>query len=81
MNKCHPIALGVAVGALWSAYVIFIGITAIFGWGNAILNVISSLYVGYSASVVGIIIGALWAFADGFIAGVVIAWIYNQIAK
>ncbi len=81
MNKCHPIALGVSLGILWSVYVVFIGITAMFGWGNALLLTISSLYIGYGASVIGIIIGALWAFTDGFIAGVVIAWIYNQIAK
>ncbi len=81
MSKYHPVALGVAIGVLWAAYVVFVGITAMFGWGNAIVNTLSSLYLGYSASVIGVVIGGLWAFLDGFIAGVVITWIYNKLVK
>ena len=81
MNKCQPVALGVAIGILWAIYVFFIGIVAMFGWGNALVDVLASLYIGYGASVVGTIIGAIWAFIDGFIAGVVIGWIYNRVAK
>jgi hypothetical protein len=52
-----------------------------FGWGVALVSALASLYIGYGASIVGAIIGALWAFADGFVAGLVIAWIYNMVAK
>ena len=81
MNKIQPLALGIAIGVLWALYVFFIGIAAMFGWGNALVDVLASLYIGYEASVIGAIIGAIWAFIDGFIAGVVIAWIYNRLAK
>ena len=81
MNKWSPNALGVAIGVLWAAYVLFCGITAMFGWGVALVEALSSLYIGYSPSIPGAVIGAVWAFIDGYIAGVVIAWIYNRLAK
>jgi hypothetical protein len=81
MNNCQPLALGVAIGVLWAIYVVFVGIAAMFGWGNAIVDALASLYIGYAATIIGAIIGAVWAFVDGFIAGVVIAWIYNLVAK
>ncbi len=81
MNKCQPLALGVAIGVLWALYVFCVGITAMFGWGGPVVTLLSSLYIGYAASIVGAIIGAVWAVVDGFFAGVVIAWIYNVVAK
>ncbi len=81
MNKCQPLALGIAIGVLWAIYVFLAGIIAIYGWAVALVEAFASLYIGYGASIGGAIIGAIWAFVDGFIAGVVIAWIYNLIAK
>jgi hypothetical protein len=81
MNKIQPVPLGVAVGILWAVYVFFVGITAMFGWGNALVIALASLYLGYSASIVGAIIGAIWAFVDGLVAGVIVAWLYNMMAK
>jgi len=81
MKKFSPNALGIAIGVLWAAYVLFFGITAMFGWGVALVDAISSLYVGYGPSTPGAIIGAIWGFVDGYIAGVVVAWLYNKLAK
>jgi len=81
MNRLSPNALGVAAGILWAAYVLSVGVTAMFGWGVALVNAISSLYIGYGPSIPGAIIGAVWGFVDGYIAGVVIAWLYNKLAK
>jgi hypothetical protein len=52
-----------------------------FGWGNALVAALPSLYIGYGPSIVGAIVGAIWAFIDGFVAGPVVAWIYNALAK
>lgn len=81
MNKLSLNGLGVAFGILWALYVFFCGITAIFGWGTTLVTTLSSLYIGYSASIGGAIIGAVWGFVDGYIAGIIIAWIYNYMAK
>ena len=81
MNRCQPLALGIAIGVLCAIYVGCVGITAMFGWGDALIAPLASFYLGYAASVVGAIIGAAWAFVDGFVAGVIIAWVYNLVAK
>ena len=81
MTKFSPNALGIAIGVLWAFYVLFCGIIAMFGWGIELVDAISSLYIGYGPSVLGAIIGAVWGFVDGYIAGVVIAWLYNMLAK
>ncbi len=81
MQQLSHHALGVAFGILWALYVAFLAVTAMFGWGTALVTTLSSLYIGYSASIVGAVVGALWAFVDGYIAGTVIAWVYNRLAK
>ena len=81
MQKLNASALGIALGISWVACIVFVGITAMFGWGTAWVEGLSSLYIGYQASILGIIIGSCWAFLDGFIGGVMIAWIYNKINK
>jgi len=42
---------------------------------------LSTLYLGYSLSFFGIIIGMIWAFFDAAIGGFVIAWLYNKLSK
>jgi len=79
--KLQPLALGIAFGLVWAIGVFLAGIFAMFNWGNAFVATIASFYLGYGASVVGALIGALWAIVDGFVAGYVIAWIYNKAAK
>ncbi|WP_246225989.1 bacteriophage holin [Chelativorans xinjiangense] len=81
MNKLQPVALGIAFGILGAVYIFILGITAMFGWGTAMIEPITSFYIGYGASIGGAIIGAIWAFVDSFIAGAVIAWLYNMVAR
>jgi len=55
-------------------------------WGNygqQFLRTMSSVYFGYHAtrSIAEVIVGTLYGAVDGFIAGGVFAWLYNQFAK
>jgi hypothetical protein len=81
MEKCSIKALAVAIGVLWAIYVLLLGWIAAFGWGKEMVTVLSSLYIGYKPTFVGGIIGGIWAFVDGAIAGAIIAWVYNLVAK
>jgi hypothetical protein len=81
MNRIQPLALGIAIGVLAAVYIAFLAIAAMNDWGVELIAPIASVYIGYEASVPGALIGAAWALVDGFIAGVVIAWIYNLVAK
>ena len=39
------------------------------------------IYIGYSFTPMGSLIGAVWGFIDGGIAGVIFAWLYNLIDR
>ena len=41
---------------------------------------IGRVYLGYNISLMGSVIGAVWAFVDGLIWGFIISWIYNFLA-
>ena len=41
-------------------------------------TIIGSIYLGYTVTPLGSIIGLVWAFVDGLIAGAIFAWLYNR---
>lgn len=43
-------------------------------------TLIGRLYRGYTISPMGSVIGLVWALADGFVGGLVFAWLYNRFA-
>jgi hypothetical protein len=76
--KCNPKALGLAIGILWGLACLLIGIFAMYGYGNAFLDLFASVYRGFAATWGGAVIGGIWGFVDGFIAGYILAWLYNK---
>ena len=73
------ISFGLAIGVTSAIFVFILGVVAAaFGWGIQLAAALSSLYIGYGPTFVGAIAGAVWAFVDGLIAGVLIAWLYNR---
>lgn len=83
LNERHAtlgvISLGLAIGVTSAIAVFLLGIMAwLFGWGVEVASALSGLYIGYGPSFVGAIAGAVWAFVDGLILGVMIAWFYNR---
>ena len=73
------VSFGLAVGVTSAIFVFALGIVATaFGWGLELAAALSSLYIGYGPTFVGTIAGAVWAFVDGLIAGILIAWLYNR---
>jgi hypothetical protein len=73
------ISFGLALGLTLALAVFLIGLTtALFGWGILVVQVLSTLLIGYEPSFVGAVAGAVWAFVDGFIAGAILAWLYNR---
>ncbi|HFC76983.1 MAG TPA: membrane-associated protein [Candidatus Moranbacteria bacterium] len=77
MNKLNIKAFTIATGASWSIFILILGVASSFGWGESFVKMISSLYLGFKPGIVGGVIGAIWAFVDGAIGGLIIAWIYN----
>jgi len=80
-EKLSVKGLAVSLGTLWAIAIFLMGIAAtVSGWGNSFVNLLGSMYIGYSASLVGSIIGAVWALIDGLICGALVAWLYNRFA-
>jgi len=81
MQKLSLKGLTIAFGATWGLCTLFAGWFSMFGWCGKFVDVMSSIYIGYSQSFFGSIIGALWGFLDGAIGGLIIALIYNAVTK
>jgi len=80
--KLDALKFGLACGISWSLAVLFLPLlTGLIGggYGSGIIKGIGSLYIGYQANLVGAIIGAIWAFFDVGVFGLMIALIYNKL--
>ncbi|HUJ88237.1 MAG TPA: bacteriophage holin [Burkholderiales bacterium] len=53
----------------------------LFDGATGEVTLIGRLYRGYTISPAGSVIGLLWALADGFVGGLVFAWLYNLLAR
>ena len=68
---------------LWGAAVFLTALLNRFfaGYGNAFLQMVSSIYPGYHVGGMKMgIVGTLYAALDGAICGALFAWIYNKFA-
>ncbi|MGO9085906.1 MAG: hypothetical protein ACLQBK_11820 [Candidatus Sulfotelmatobacter sp.] len=77
--------LALASAILWGFAMLGMGLANLIwsGYGQQFLQIMASVYFGYHAtrSIAGVIVGTLYGFVDGLIAGAVFAWLYNQFAK
>jgi hypothetical protein len=73
-------AFGGAIGAASAVLVLCVTI-AVIASGNADLEkgltLLANYFTGYTVSVTGALVGALWAFGAGFVAGWLIAFTRN----
>lgn len=75
-------AFGLACGIVWGAAMLSLGLLNTFSdWGYGIEGAMATLYIGYTPTLLGSIIGGIWGFADAGIGGIVLAWLYNKLSK
>jgi len=74
-------SLGLALGTSWAVGVLLIGSMGRFGWGTPLADLLASVYIGFGSTLPGLIVGALWGFVDGFLGGIIIAWLYNYFLQ
>ena len=83
--KLNLKALAVAGMLVWglSVFLVALAHTITGTYGQAFLEALDSLYPGYHASpgVRNILVGTLYAGADGLVGGLIVAWIYNRCAR
>jgi len=80
--KLDALKLAIAAGITYAVCVLTFGITTLlFKWGAKIVWILGTIYIGYAPTVLGSIIGAVWAFGCAFLAAYVLVWIYNKQIK
>ena len=74
-------ALAIACSILWGSTVFLVT------WWVIVLNGasgeavwLSRIYIGYSISAAGSLVGLGWGLIDGAIGGAVLAWLYNRFS-
>ncbi len=79
--KLNVLAFALGCGLVWG-----VGVFCLTWWVIAFegptgdLMVLGHIYRGFNISPLGSVIGLVWALFDGFIAGAIVAWIYNIFA-
>ena len=53
----------------------------IIGNAEGPITLLERMYIGYSFTPLGSVIGAIWGFVDFGIGGAIFAWLYNLINK
>lgn len=79
------VALAVTAALFWSLSVFLVGVSNLIWppYGQAFLDLAASIYPGYhaEANLGSVIVGTIYAFVDGVVAGAIFAWIYNLLAN
>lgn len=78
--KLDAVKFGIAFGIIYATiFFLYAMIGALFGWGEEMIDLIGKFYVGFGASFMGAVIGAIWGLAIGFVFFALAAWIYNRL--
>ena len=71
-------ALALSCGILWALCLFLVTLISLAtGYADALLEVVASIYPGYSVSALGLILGLIYGFVDGAIAALIFGWVYN----
>jgi hypothetical protein len=74
-------SFALSCGIIWGLGILFITYwLLIFGATGTTIEKLGKIYLGYSYSWVGGIVGLLWGFLYGLICGAVFAWLYNRLS-
>jgi len=79
--KLNVKAVGLSFGLIWG-FGLFILTWWVIAFEGATGDptILGMVYRGYNLSAAGSFIGLVWGLADGFVGGLVFAWLYNMIA-
>ena len=75
-------SLGLTTGIFGAASMFFLAWWLILtGNAEGPVTLFERIYIGYSFTPMGSVIGAVWGFVDFGVAGALFAWLYNLINK
>jgi len=75
-------AFGMALGLVWGGITFLLGLLdMMYFWGSSWGKMMTTIYVGYTPTIMGSIIGAVWGFIYASVLGFAVAWLYNRLAE
>ena len=83
--RLNVTALTFACGVIWGAAILVVAwANQIWpGYGRAFLDLVASIYPGYhpGSGAGSVVTGTLYALVDGAVAGALLGWFYNLLAR
>lgn len=78
--RINAAKLGLSAGILWGICLFLMTFISMYsGYGMFWLSQWMDLYPGYTLSVTGAFLGAVYGFVDGFICLFLLGWLYNLL--
>jgi len=75
-----PLEIGILAGFVWSSILTVWALAEITsGEPSPWLLLVAAVYEGFDLTPRGILRGAVWAFADGFISGYLVTWLLSWV--
>jgi len=75
--KAFALAGGLVWGFNWFALTWWM---MLFDGATHEITIIGRMYRGWNLSPAGSLVALLWGFLDGFLLGLMVAWLYNTLA-
>ena len=75
-------ALALTAALIWGGAIFLVGVGNLASpdYGSAFLELIASIYPGYTPAGFGsVIVATLYGMLDGLVAGAIVAWLYNKV--
>lgn len=81
--KWNTKRVALAGGIIWALGMFVTTIISIYtnGYAQEFLNIMASIYPGYTISLAGSVIGAIYGFLDVFVLVYIFTWIYKKLGK
>ncbi|OGT28095.1 MAG: hypothetical protein A3I77_05405 [Gammaproteobacteria bacterium RIFCSPLOWO2_02_FULL_42_14] len=81
-GKIYPVSFGFAWGLLAGiGWMLLAWMGARWGYGLPLIQLMSSVFFNYAATLVGGFWGLLWGFLDSFVFALLAVWVYNETCK
>ncbi len=69
----------IAWGVTFAILFFLFGIAGMMGIGTDFVDMASHMYIGFTPTFIGSLVGAFWGYVEGTVLGLLIAYIYNRI--